>query len=116
MDRRSIRRTAVQGQAGARRTAAWSQESRPPAPTAELGECLMSPANYLPTNFLWRIEGRGGVITLNRPERKNPLTFESSAEVPGLFRRLGRQPAVKAIVVTGAGGNFFFRGELHAIR
>src|SRR5258707_15106716 len=98
MDRRSIRRPAVQGQAAARRTAVWSQESRPPAPTAELGECLMSLANYLPTNFLWRIEGRGGGITLKRPERKNPLPFESLAQVRGLFRRLGGEPAGKRIV------------------
>src|SRR5258707_2635865 len=112
MDRRSIRRPAVQGQAAARRTAAWSQESRPPAPTAELGECLTSPANYLPTNFLWRIEGRVGVITLNRPERKNPLTFESYAELRDLFPGLGAEPAVKTVVMTGPGGDFCSRGHV----
>ena len=46
----------------------------------------MSLASYQPLNFLWRIEGRVGVITLNRPERKNPLTFESYAELRDLFR------------------------------
>src|SRR5258707_8167646 len=112
MDRRSIRRPAVQGQAAARRTAAWSQESRPPAPTAELGECLMSLANYLPTNFLWRIEGRGGGITLNRPERKNPLTFESYAELRGPFRGLGAESAAEPGVIRGAGGQIRSRGEV----
>src|SRR5260370_42359827 len=71
--------------------------------------------NYLPTNFLWRIEGRVGVITLNRPDRKNPLTFESYAELRDLFRGLGAEPAVKAIVITGAGGNFCSGGDVHDI-
>ena len=75
----------------------------------------MSLANYLPENFLWRIEGRVGVITLNRPERKNPLTFESYAELRDLFRRLGREDTVKAVVVTGAGGNFCSGGDVHDI-
>jgi enoyl-CoA hydratase/carnithine racemase len=75
----------------------------------------MSLANYLPENFLWRIEGRVGVITLNRPERKNPLTFESYAELRDLFRRLGAEDAVKAVVVTGAGGNFCSGGDVHDI-
>ncbi len=45
-------------------------------------------------------------ITLNRPERKNPLTFESYAELGNIFRAAARDKTVKAIVVTGAGGNF----------
>src|SRR6202789_2878860 len=75
----------------------------------------MSLANYVPENFLWRIEGRVGVITLNRPERKNPLTFESYGELRGLFRRLGQEDAVKAIVMTGTGGNFCSGGDVHDI-
>jgi enoyl-CoA hydratase/carnithine racemase len=75
----------------------------------------MSLANYVPENFLWRIEGRVGVITLNRPERKNPLTFESYAELRDLFRRLGAEDTVKAIVMTGAGGNFCSGGDVHDI-
>ena len=43
-----------------------------------------------PKHFLWRVEGKVGVITLNRPERKNPLTFESYAELRDLFRGTGR--------------------------
>src|ERR1700723_3618669 len=75
----------------------------------------MSLTNSVPENFLWRIEGRVGVITLNRPERKNPLTFESYAELRDLFRRLGADEAVKAIVITGAGGNFCSGGDVHDI-
>jgi len=75
----------------------------------------MSLANYLPRNFLWRIEGRVGVITLNRPERKNPLTFESYAELRDLFRTLRTEEAVKAVVIFGAGGNFCSGGDVHDI-
>ena len=71
--------------------------------------------DYVPENFLWRIEGRVGVITLNRPERKNPLTFESYAELRDLFRALPAADAVKAIVVSGAGGNFCSGGDVHEI-
>ena len=56
-------------------------------------------------NFLWRVEERVGVITLNRPERKNPLTFESYAELRDLFLSLQHEKEVKAVVVSGAGGN-----------
>ncbi|MBM3367382.1 MAG: enoyl-CoA hydratase family protein [Betaproteobacteria bacterium] len=66
-------------------------------------------------HFLWRLEGGVGVITLNRPERKNPLTFESYAELRDLFLRLPREKAVKAVVVGGAGGNFCSGGDVHEI-
>jgi enoyl-CoA hydratase/carnithine racemase len=66
-------------------------------------------------HFLWRTEGRVGVVTLNRPERKNPLTFESYAELRELFRSLAKEEAVKAVVVTGAGGNFCSGGDVHEI-
>jgi len=66
-------------------------------------------------HFLWRTEGRVGVITLNRPERKNPLTFESYAELRDLFRRMESEKTIKAIVLTGAGGNFCSGGDVHEI-
>ncbi len=66
-------------------------------------------------HFLWKLEGGVGVITLNRPERKNPLTFESYAELRDLFLRLPREKDVKAVVVTGAGGNFCSGGDVHEI-
>src|ERR1700681_881859 len=66
-------------------------------------------------HFLWRQEGRVGVITLNRPERKNPLTFDSYAELRDLFRALGEVDAVRSIVLGGAGGNFCSGGDVHEI-
>ena len=73
------------------------------------------PAAYAPNHFNWRLEERVGVITLNRPERKNPLTFESYAELRDLFRALTAAPAVRALVITGAGGNFCSGGDVHEI-
>ena len=66
-------------------------------------------------HFLWRTEGPVGVITLNRPERKNPLTFESYAELRDLFRQLESEKTIKTIVLTGAGGNFCSGGDVHEI-
>src|SRR5688500_15857348 len=68
-----------------------------------------------PKHFLWRVEGKVGVITLNRPERKNPLTFESYAELRDLFTNLRTEDGVKSIVITGAGGNFCSGGDVHEI-
>ncbi len=68
-----------------------------------------------PKHFLWRTEGKVGVITLNRPERKNPLTFESYAELRDFFRDLSGEKKIKAIVVAGAGGNFCSGGDVHEI-
>ena len=66
-------------------------------------------------HFLWRVEGKVGVITLNRPERKNPLTFESYAELRDFFRDLQTKKDIKAIVIAGAGGNFCSGGDVHEI-
>ena len=66
-------------------------------------------------NFLWKVAGKVGVITLNRPERKNPLTFESYAELRDLFLRLQKENEIKAIVISGAGGNFCSGGDVHEI-
>ena len=68
-----------------------------------------------PKHFLWRTEGKVGVITLNRPERKNPLTFESYAELRDLFRSLQHENSVKAVVLAGEGGNFCSGGDVHEI-
>ena len=68
-----------------------------------------------PKHFLWREEGKVGVITLNRPERKNPLTFDSYAELRDFFLSLQKANTVKAILVTGAGGNFCSGGDVHEI-
>ena len=66
-------------------------------------------------HFGWSVERHVGVITLNRPERKNPLTFDSYAELRDLFRLLATADDVRAIVVQGAGGNFCSGGDVHEI-
>jgi enoyl-CoA hydratase/carnithine racemase len=66
-------------------------------------------------HFLWKVEGKVGVITLNRPERKNPLTFESYAELRDLFIKLKQTNDIKAVVINGAGGNFCSGGDVHEI-
>ena len=68
-----------------------------------------------PKHFLWQVDGRVATITLNRPERKNPLTFESYAELRDLFRRLATETGLKAVVLTGAGENFSSGGDVHEI-
>jgi len=72
-------------------------------------------AGYQAEHFSWAFEAGVGTITLNRPERKNPLTFDSYAELRDLFRALSFATDVKAIVVTGAGGNFCSGGDVHEI-
>lgn len=68
-----------------------------------------------PRHFLWQCNERVGHITLNRPERKNPLTFESYAELRDLFRALAGTSEVRALVLSGAGGNFCSGGDVHEI-
>ena len=68
-----------------------------------------------PQHFQWRVEDRVGIVTLNRPERKNPLTFESYNELRHHFWSLRKSPEVKAVVITGAGGNFCSGGDVHEI-
>ena len=67
--------------------------------------------DYQARHFLWEAsdDGRVAILRLNRPERKNPLTFDSYAELRDLFRDLADASDVRAIVLTGAGGNFCFR-------
>jgi enoyl-CoA hydratase/carnithine racemase len=68
-----------------------------------------------PQHFGWSVDGKVATITLNRPERKNPLTFESYAELVATFRQLNNENAIKCIVFTGAGGNFCSGGDVHEI-
>ncbi len=75
----------------------------------------MNPDLYSPTHFMWQFNNGIATITLNRPERKNPLTFESYAELRDLFRDLVYVPEVAAIIITGAGGNFCSGGDVHEI-
>ena len=70
---------------------------------------------YAPRHFLWTVEGKVATITLNRPERKNPLTFESYAELRDTFRALTYSSDIKVVVITGAGGNFCSGGDVFEI-
>jgi enoyl-CoA hydratase/carnithine racemase len=71
--------------------------------------------DYRAQHFGWTVEQGVGTITLDRPERKNPLTFESYAELRDLFRQLAYATDVKSIVIHGAGGNFCSGGDVHDI-
>lgn len=75
----------------------------------------ISAAELQPEHFGWSLADRVATITLNRPERKNPLTFESYAELRDTFHKLQYADDVKAVVVTGAGGNFCSGGDVHEI-
>jgi enoyl-CoA hydratase/carnithine racemase len=72
-------------------------------------------ADYKSRNFRFEFSGVTATITLNRPERKNPLTFESYAELRDLFRSLSEATDVKAVVLTGAEENFCSGGDVHEI-
>ncbi len=72
-------------------------------------------AQYNATHFGWSLESGVAQITLNRPERKNPLTFDSYAELRDLFRDLADASDVHAVVISGAGGNFSSGGDVHEI-
>lgn len=71
--------------------------------------------NFSPQHFLMDLRGQVAVITLNRPERKNPLTFESYAELRDTFNGMDREGAARAVVIHGAGGNFCSGGDVHEI-
>jgi enoyl-CoA hydratase/carnithine racemase len=72
-------------------------------------------ADYQGRHFHYAYSEKIATITLNRPERKNPLTFDSYAELRNLFRGMSYAPDVHAIVLTGAGGNFCSGGDVHEI-
>lgn len=72
-------------------------------------------AAYPAQHFAYAFDDGIATLTLNRPERKNPLTFASYAELRDLFRALNYTTDVKVIVLTGAGGNFCSGGDVHEI-
>jgi len=76
---------------------------------------VIDAATINPRTFRWRLDDRVATITLDRPERKNPLTFEMYDELRNLFRALAGVPAVRAVVLTGAGDNFCSGGDVHEI-
>jgi enoyl-CoA hydratase/carnithine racemase len=82
-----------------------------------MNEHLRPFAGYRATHFRWEVDADAKVatVTLNRPERRNPLTFDSYAELRDLFRGLVYASDVKCVVVTGAGGHFSSGGDVHEI-
>ncbi|MEO7242366.1 MAG: enoyl-CoA hydratase family protein [Variovorax sp.] len=72
-------------------------------------------AGYAAKHFDWQVEGGVAHITLNRPERKNPLTFDSYAELRDLFCNLKYASDVHVVVISGAGDNFCSGGDVHEI-
>ncbi len=76
---------------------------------------MIEMANLKPQNFNWRMENRVAVISLLRPDRKNPLTFDSYGELRDMFRDLVYADDVGAVVFTSNGGNFCSGGDVHDI-
>ena len=72
-------------------------------------------AGLTPATFLWQVEDRIATIRLNRPERKNPLTFQSYAELRDTFRALAGASDVDVVVLGSNGGNFCSGGDVHEI-
>ncbi|MDB5967512.1 MAG: Enoyl-CoA hydratase [Polaromonas sp.] len=72
-------------------------------------------ATYQARHFAYAFDAGVATLTLNRPERKNPLTFDSYAELRDLFRALNTATDVKTVVLTGEGGNFCSGGDVHEI-
>jgi len=72
-------------------------------------------AGYRATHFLWQVDAGVATVVLDRPERKNPLTFDSYAELRDLFAQLKYADDVDVVVITGAGGNFCSGGDVHEI-
>ena len=75
----------------------------------------MTMQDFKPQHFNWRVEGKVALITLSRPERKNPITFESYAELRDTFRALATADDVKAVVFGSNQGNFCSGGDVHDI-
>ncbi len=75
----------------------------------------MTPAHFSPSHFRWDFADGVATITLDRPDKKNALTFESYAELRDTFRSLVVTPEVRSVVIAGAGGNFCSGGDVHEI-
>src|SRR5215813_14859983 len=121
MDCRHIRRSQAGGDLDPDGTSCQGQAFR--RPRGRERRCIMSAANpvtlpladYRAQHLRVAIDHKVATLTLNRPERKNPLTFASYAELVDIFRALPRDKDVKAVVVTGEGGNFCSGGDVFEI-
>lgn len=92
-----------------------STDSTPRVDPALLAGNRKPLAGYQARHFGWHAEAGVAVITLNRPERKNPLTFDSYAELRDLFAQLKFADDIHAVVLRGAGENFCSGGDVHEI-
>ncbi len=90
-------------------------ESQPRVDTALVDGNTRPVAQYLARHFAWTVQEGVGCIELMRPERKNPLTFESYAELRDLFHNLKYAADIHTIVLSGAGDNFCSGGDVHEI-
>jgi enoyl-CoA hydratase/carnithine racemase len=72
-------------------------------------------SGYQSRHVRFAVDGKVATLTLDRPDKKNPLTFDSYAEVVDILRAAARDKGVKAVVVTGAGGNFCSGGDVFEI-
>lgn len=72
-------------------------------------------AEYKARHFDWKVDGKVATLTLNRPDKKNPLTFDSYGEMRDLFQNLNFANDIKAVVLTGSGGNYCSGGDVHEI-
>lgn len=75
----------------------------------------LDPTKYSPKHFTWEFDDGVATIRLNRPERKNPLTFESYAELRDTFRELAYVKSVNAVILASNEGNFSSGGDVHEI-
>lgn len=76
---------------------------------------VLVPSQFQPKHFLWSYQEGVATITLNRPEKKNPLTFDSYGELRDTFYRLEESSEIGAVILTGAGNNFCSGGDVHEI-
>ncbi|KAB2917406.1 MAG: enoyl-CoA hydratase family protein [Hyphomicrobiaceae bacterium] len=96
-------------------TTTGAAKSQPEATAQRFRPLRINFADFKPRHFVWQLDGKVATLTLNRPERKNPLTLESYAELRDTFRDLVYADDVKSIVIAGAGGNFCSGGDVHEI-
>jgi enoyl-CoA hydratase/carnithine racemase len=83
--------------------------------TTHQASTLTSLREYQAKHFRWDVDGKVATVTLDRPDRKNPLTFDSYAELRDTFRALAYDDSIKVVVLTGAGENFCSGGDVHDI-
>ena len=91
------------------------QKDAPPDTADRFRPSGVDLASFRPQHFQWQLDGKVATVTLNRPERKNPLTFESYAELRDTFRELVVRRRRQERGDHGAGGNFCSGGDVHEI-